>query len=173
MDTVEVGALTVNAGDTGTADAWNLDTKKVATRGERTTGSSTTTSTVGVLRLDDIPLAAGRVYKICTSALNLDTSVDADVVRAEMRYTTDGSTPTTASTAMMLGAMKLAAAAAAQPVVLQRTYSPASAETLSLLMCVNRVSGTGSVSILGDPTFPIQMWVEDGGLDPGDVATEI
>lgn len=165
--------MTVNSGDTGTAAAWILDTKKIATRGERTTGSSTTTTTVGVLRLDDIPLAAGRVYKIYTSPLNLDTSVDADVVRGEMRYTTDGSTPTTSSTAMILGSNKLASAAVSQPVVLQRTYAPAGAETLSLLMCVTRVSGTGNVSIIGDPTFPIQMWVEDGGIDPGDVATEI
>jgi len=145
----------------------------IIARGNRTTSSTTTTTEVGVERLDDIPVYAGRSYKIWTSPLNLDSSVANDVVLAAVRYTTDGSTPSTSST--VLSAIQERCDDATNGPVLPFCcdYSPAADQLLSVLLSVGRVSGTGSVSIIGSATRPINLNVEDMGPDPGDTGVDI
>jgi hypothetical protein len=145
----------------------------IQARGNRTTSSTTTTTEVGVLRLDDIPIYAGRTYRIWTSPLRLDTSVANDVARANIRYTTDGSTPTTSSTVMTNAQALLANIADGDSVDICIDYSPSADELLSLLLCVARQSGTGNISIIAASTTPINMVVEDIGLDPTDTGTDI
>lgn len=145
----------------------------ILARGNRTTSSSTTTTEIGVLRLDDIPIYTGRTYRIWTSPLRMDTSVANDVARAIIRITTDGSTPTTSSAQICAAQTILPDIASGQSVEISMDYSPAADELLSVLLSVSRQSGTGNISIVGGTGIPIDLMVEDIGLDPGDTGVDI
>lgn len=147
----------------------------ILARGRRTTTSTTTTTIVGVLRLDDVPLIGGHVHKIWSSGLAMATTVSGDSIRVDIRYTTDGSTPTTGSAVLPGSAIqgKVNASTIVESAVILTTYTPTSDETFSGLLCVSRVGGTGSVSIFGDTSFSIDVVVEDYGIDSGDVGVDI
>ena len=145
----------------------------IIARGNRTTSSTTTTTEVGVLRLDDIPIYTGRTYRIWTTPLQLDTSVANDVIRANLRITTDGSTPSTSSTVLTWAQSRADDATNPYTHVISVDYSPAADELLSILLTVARTSGTGNVSILAASTAPINLVVEDIGTDPTDTGTDI
>ena len=145
----------------------------IQARGNRTSSSTTTTTEVGVLRVDDVPMYVGRIYKIWTSPLRLDTSVANDVARALIRYTTDGSTPTTSSTTMTTAQSTLANATDGNSVDICIDYTPSADELFSVLLCVARRSGTGNISIDGASTLPINIVVEDGGLDCTDTGVDV
>lgn len=143
-------------------------------RGRRTTstGNVTTTET-GVLRIDSIPVYAGRLYAVRISNLNIDTSVDNDVGRGAVRISTSGSA-TTSST--LLGYTRNTIDNASQsnvhPVVLY--YAPAADATLSVLLTLLRQAGTGNIIIFGSGSGDvIDMVVEDCGPDPGDTGVVI
>lgn len=169
--------MPVSAGQTATAAQWNLDTLggTIIARGRRTSNSSTSSSTTptGVLRLDDIPLTAGRAYMVMTSSLVLHSSTANDVVRAGIYYTTDGSTPTGSSTLMdfVQEAVDITSNPPAQPIVIG--YFPAGTETLSVLLAVSRQTGAGAADLLGSSTFPIDIYVIDRGEDPGSTGTSL
>lgn len=148
-------------------------TRKLVARGRRESNSTATTTEVGVLRIDDVPITGGRAYFVQTSSLVLHSTVPADRVRASIRYTTDGSTPSTSSTLMGIVQEQVDATAnpPAQPALVG--YFPSSDETLSLLLTVSRQAGTGSVDILGSSTFPIEVFLIDMGVDPGDTGVDI
>jgi hypothetical protein len=74
----------------------------VTTWGQRTTTSTSTTTEVGVLRIDSVSLKANRSYRIWTSPLFLLSSTTGDVVTGRIRVNTAG-TATTASTARSCG----------------------------------------------------------------------
>ncbi len=145
----------------------------IIARGNRTTSSTTTTTEQGVLRLDDIPVYAGRTYKIWTTPLQLDTTVANDVVRANIRYTEDGSTPGTSSTVLQWCQSRADDATNPNTVEITQDYSPAADALLSLILTVARTSGTGNVSILAAATSPICLVVEDLGLDSTDTGTDL
>lgn len=169
--------MSVNSGDTGTAAVWNRDTKAIIARGRRVTNStgSASTTLVPVLRLDDIPIKAGRLYRISTAPLGMDGTVAADTIRAAITYTTDASTPTISSTILPGGLVQTGQANAShgEYPVISTTYTPASDETLSLLLSVARQAGTGTVVLLGDSINIIEVTVEDIGVDPGDTGTDL
>src|SRR5688500_5519294 len=76
---------------------WVSVARRVVAWGRRITASpTTTTTTLGVLRLDNVPLKNGRSYTICTGTLHPTSSVTTDNMRLEIRYSTSG-TATTAS----------------------------------------------------------------------------
>ena len=142
-------------------------------RGNRTTSSSTTTTEGGVLRLDDFPMYLGRTYKIWTSPLLMDTSVAADVASSNLRITTDGSTPSTSSTILSSVQAPLANATSGNTVPHSIDYTPTADLLFSVLLTVTRVSGTGNISLVGAATAPINMVIEDIGLDKTDTGTDI
>jgi hypothetical protein len=168
--------MTALAGTTATAAEHNTDTRKIVARGSRATDSSATTGITAVLRLDDIPIIGGRLYEIKTSSLHLDSTVIDDHIEARITYTTDGTTPTSGST-ILPGAKtqgrQSVSASFGEDRVICTLYAPATDETLSLLLCVRRDSGTGSVSIGGLNGWLIDMWVTDMGEDPGNTGTSI
>jgi hypothetical protein len=169
------------AGEILTADKYNSDIDAgpmgVIARGERLTSSSTTTSTGGVLRIDDIPLTAGRAYRINTGPLNGDSSTGTDTVRALIKFTADGSTPTTGSTTLpetTVGGDVDGGGPDSWLIPIIAYYAPAGGdELLSLLLCVQRVTGGGNAYIYGDSTQKIQMVVEDLGANVVDSGTDI
>lgn len=162
------------AGQTLTAGALNLATRRVFARADRSSSSAPTTTTeLGVLRLDDVPLLAGRGYWIRTSNLLLISTVTTDSVAARLRFTTAGSTPNTASPILSALLADVTPSAGQLRTSMQRYYVPTGAETLSVLLTIQRAAGTGSVSIGFAQGLPIDILVEDAGDDPGDGGTDL
>jgi hypothetical protein len=142
--------------------------------GIRTSNSSTTTTEVGVLRVDDIPITGGHRYEIKTNSITLHSTVAADVIRATLRYTTDGSTPSTSSDQLCDAQIDGISNTTWPPTsIAAGTYVPASDETLSVILTVARKTGSGNASLLGDATFPLEILITDLGVDTGDVGTDI
>lgn len=144
----------------------------IVRRGERTTSSSTTTTEAGVLRLA-APVVAGRLYLIPTSSLNLISSVAGDIIQGRLRYTTDGSNPTTSSTLLMSSADTQATFnSEAVPIIAK--YYAATAHTLTVMLSVARIGGTGNCSIAVSTSYPtIDLMVIDQGVDPGDNGVDL
>lgn len=144
----------------------------VLARARRETSSTTTTTEVGVLRLDDVLVYLGRSYRVSWAALG-DSSVANDVIQANARYTTDGSTPTTSSTIMQLTTDLQVNASTSVSLNGEVVYTPTADETLSVLLSAQRTAGTGSVGLIGSATFPIQLVVEDVGPDVTDTGVDV
>lgn len=145
----------------------------ITARARRESNSTTTTTEVGVLRLDDVPIYLGRTWIVKTGALHVDGSVANDVIGAKLRYTTDGTTPTTASTVLASSQELQDNTSLGVDLQMLVTYTPAADETLSILLTVSRISGTGTVGMLADSTRPNEIIVLDAGLDVGDTGVDI
>lgn len=148
-------------------------------RGRRSTSSTTTTTIVGVERLDDYAVVGGRSYNIRVTGLFCLSTVAGDRILVEVRFTTDGSTPTTASPVLAGGQLYQVAAAVSGSAAngdggqIDFEYEPGGSATLSLLVTVSRNSGTGSVSTFSDPTHVLELKIYDSGIGAGDVGTDI
>lgn len=149
----------------------------VIVRGRRTSNATGATSTtlVPFLRLDDVPITAGRLYRIFSSGIALDGSVASDIGQVSVTYTTDGSTPTISSTVLPGGIAKaiIPNTTHAEYVVINTTYTPAANETLSLLFSVSRLVGTGTITPLGLAPDVLELCVVDCGVDPGDTGVDV
>lgn len=170
--TIENGIITVSFLN-ALAEYINAIRTGIIARGRRVTTSSTTTTVVGVLRLDGIPIIGGRTYKISTSCISMQSSVANDIVTSNIRYTTDGSTPTTSSAALGGVSATVTNTSFGIAVPFIGYYYPTSNETLSVLLTVGRTAGTGNVSLGGSAVQPIDLFVEDAGYDTGDVGVDI
>jgi hypothetical protein len=161
-----------DAGDIPSAEDWALATRRAIARGRRTSNSSGTTTEVGVIRLDDVQLKADRLYAIEVCNIILASTVTTDTVAVNVRCTTDGSTPTTAST--NLGFVRADADSPGTSLSLTRFYPAAADDLLSILVTVARAAGTGSVSITANGTVnPLDVVIWDLGDDPGDTGVDI
>lgn len=142
-------------------------------RGRRTTatGNITTTET-GVLRLDGIPIFAGRAYRISTSNINMDTSVAGDIASARIRISTSG-TATTASTQIVQLRNTIDDVANSDVLTLNATHFPAADATLSVLLSAVRVAGTGNIVVFCSGTEILDLVVTDEGLAPSDTGVVI
>lgn len=163
---------TVSWGHLVYSDFQTLDKRKCVARGRRTTNSSTTTTEVGVLRIDSITVTSGRLYGIFTSALILASTIANDTLRAIIRGDTS-TTATTSSTQLDMGQLQQPNTSAPPGSMIVALYPAAATATLSVLLSVARQTGTGNVQILGASTFPIDMWVVDLGPDPGNTGVSI
>jgi hypothetical protein len=168
--------MPIGAGEIVTADQYNRDTEKIIARGRRLTTSGGSTGTaVAVLRLDDVPIAGGYLYGIRTSPRALLCTSTGASCRAQIHYTTDGTTPTTSSTVLPGAVTQSISGAVSQstnsPIL--GLYAPGSAETLSLLLSVIRSAGAGTVTIFADATNTMDLWIENMGIDPGDTGVDL
>lgn len=142
-------------------------------RGNRTTSSSTTTSEVGVLRLDDIPLKAGQLYIIQTSSMFLGSTTSGDGIGATLRYTIDGSTPNP-TTSTRLASIHALAGSSSPALPLIAKYIPGSNLDFSVVLTVVRWSGSGTVSMGTDANHPdIDLMIIAAGAAPADTGTDI
>ena len=144
-------------------------------RYRRSTVSSTSASTtlVSVIRIDDVPILSGRLYRIWYRC-HFDSTVADDQGRAELRYTTDASTPTTSST--LLPGSYAEAVVRTTGTRETRTavcsYTPGANQTLSLILAVSRQAGSGNITLHADASgFDTEVWIEDCGVDPGSSGT--
>lgn len=141
--------------------------------GRRTTASLSTTTEVGVLRLDGLALTAGRQYMISTCPLNMFSTVAGDLIEAAIRVSTVGAATTTSTHLTGLAESAYSGGGSQRTQCLQVTYAPGATGTLSVLLSVARSGGTGSVSIIGSAGYPIELWVEDMGLAAPDSGIDI
>lgn len=140
----------------------------VIARANRSTDSSTTTSEIGVLRLDSIPIVNGVVYKIKSSPMYI-LSTTGDIVNVRFRYSTAGSATTASS---QLGQASQTITNSSQPTsaILSVLYPAATTGSLSVILTVARSSGSGNTKTFGSSEF----WVEVGSIaDPGDTGVDI
>lgn len=141
----------------------------IVKRALRTTNSSTTTSELGVLRLDDVPVLAGRLYKIWTSPLFVVGTVTTDVNGVTLRSNTSGVATTSSNLETQI---QHQVANTSHPPIESSIIMPfvsAVDVTLSVLLSVFRGSGgTGNASLqTGGGIFPMHLVVECIGFDPG------
>lgn len=133
---------------------------KYGFRTSTSTNTATSATAVGVFRLDSISLLSGRAYSIRIPGLHITSTVTTDNMRVEGRFSTSG-TATTASAVMPgLQAFQIFGST----VNLETIYQPGSNQTVSLILCIARDSGSGTVSLYGDASRLYQIIVEDLGL---------
>lgn len=144
--------------------------------GQRTTNSSGTGATeIEVLRLDDVPTRAGIAYQVVVTA-SLDSTVANDAIKVQVRYTTDGSTPTTSSSLLPGSSIQTVQtnASAGETRSSNTIYVPSGDETLSLLLTLQRTVGTGTVIVNADGAgFATSLYVNSLGVSPGDTGVDL
>lgn len=140
-------------------------------RGRRITSSAVAASATaaGVLRVDSIPLLANRSYTITTGTLHPTSSGTTDTIRSEIRFSTTGAA-TTAST-VLPGLQSFTAFGSTT--LLEAEYIPATNQTLSILLCVARFSGTGNCQFYADGTRITELRVIDNGVDVTDTGVDL
>lgn len=168
-------AIVVERAKSGWTD---VDTRsRVLARGRRTTSSNTSTvnaTSVGVLRMPGIPVRANQLYTIATGSLAMHSNASGDNMAALFTYTTDGSTPVATSPALPGGtAYSYSGGAFYLPLTMNVPYVPTVDQTLSLLLCVQRVTGTGGCYIVCDAQRLIDVMVLHHGPDPGNVGVSV
>lgn len=158
------GALTVVGTVTGPL------ARGVVAWGRRTTISSTSTSSaaLGVLRLS-AAVKLGRAYVIETGTLHPTSSVNTDVIRMEIRYSTTGTATT--SDPVLVGAQ--AFELFGNTSMLRCIYVPVADQTLSLLFCFARETGSGNGQMYADGTRITEMKVTDDGPAVSNTGTAI
>jgi hypothetical protein len=162
------------AGQVPTADELN-DVIRQMYRHRRTTASTGSTGTeVSVARIDNIPVFAGRLYEARCVSVNIDSSVANDVAHVRFRISTSG-VATTASTQLGGGLRVVIVNATFSPIVPFSMLHPVTSDgTLSVLLTIQRVAGSGTVVLSGDagPNF-IDFLFEDLGEDPGSSGVDL
>lgn len=171
--------MTVLAGQVLPASMWNLELLPgtVIARGRRASSSSAATSStaVAVLRVDNVDLIAGRLYRIHTSSILPDGTTSTDVCRIQIHYSSSGAATTSSS--ILPGAvqeMQVGNVTNSSGMDIETCYTPASNETGSFLLAFRLVQGTGSTILFADgTTITIDIYITDCGVDPGDTGTDL
>lgn len=162
------------SGQTLTAYDLNLATRKVFARAARDSNTATTTTTeLGVLRLNNVAMLGGRGYWISSSNFICDSTVVGDFMSVKIRYTIDGTTPGLSSPILAQTTGYCQGAAGQDCPDIRRYYAVGSNLTLSMLLTIVRVTGTGNVNLALANSNPIDMEIEDAGDDPGDTGVDL
>lgn len=120
---------------------------------------------IGVIRIDNIAFKAGIHYTIETNALALNV-VSGELGVAKFRLATGGVIATTASAqigAAQGGASSATLAALVNSPIMVAEYLPGADTVGSVLLTLDRQSGTGDVFMLGSATQPIIVMVKAWG----------
>lgn len=143
----------------------------VLQRGNRITpGTTTTTAMQGFHQSGGMNLTLGRLYEINFGTVNPQSTVATDAVDIQVRFTTNNTTPTTSSPVMPGSEFfcRPTAANSSETNTLKFTYTPTGAnEVLFMLLCYNRIAGTGNVNMFASASSRYEQFVKDIGLDPG------
>ena len=151
--------------------------KGIVARQRRTTSSSNATNAtgVGVVRLDGVAVTSGRAYHIYTGGLTLVGSATGLTVKAVLTHDTTGASATTSSTVLGGGVRDvLSGTGGSAPIrPLSETFYPSSTGSLSVLLLVALALGSGTASLFGSGTSPIDLIIADEGVDPGNTGVNI
>lgn len=138
--------------------------------GQRTSDKSGT-SEVGVLRLDSITCQTGYRYLIQTCPLRINV-VSGETGAARLRYSTSGNAGTSDTQITMAESNASSSFAPNNSHSLNATLAPGTV-TLSVLLSLVRTGGSGTVTMTGSATQPIELWVTMAGPDPTDTGVDI
>lgn len=143
-------------------------------RGERETASTASGAPQGVLRKDGMALTGGRRYRIATSSLTLLQSVSGDTSQVVLSMDTTGASATTASTVYAVHRDTNSSTSLGAGCKLEFYYTPASNQTVSVILWTDVISGAGTVrlSVL-TVNDSIQLEIFDCGVDPGDTGVDL
>lgn len=142
-------------------------------RGRRTTVPATVNLTeTGILRIDNIPVRAGCIYNISTAELNLDVDSNNTIAVGRIRQfyqATSGGVCTVGNgTLVSLNRMTQPNAAQSNVTTMNGIYIATADGFISALFTIVVQSGSGGITFFAAPTEPFDMFVQFGGIDPGD-----
>lgn len=149
------------SGEVITASKLNAVITQFVGYGERTTpstGSSSATA-VGVLRVSNVDLVAGRAYWIGYSCHPDDATV-ADVCRTEVRYSTAGDAVVGST---LVFKTRVFNPVSAGPRHFMVVFFPAVTGTYSFLLCQARNSGVGSTNLFCDADRATELFIANVG----------
>lgn len=155
-----------------------ISQQKVLARGRRTTAKTGITNTeVGLLRLDNVPVLAGYMYRISSGPVNMDinpnsTGVAADSFSLQYRVQFSSTYPGTpaVNTSSFLGRIRVTVIDEAQGPVLpgQVFYYADTDGWCSFWLGGVRSGGSKTYQVFADASNPLDLTVEFAGEDPGD-----
>lgn len=164
----------VNTYYTYNGTAWvPLIAGQVIARGSRSTASTAAAGAQGVLRVDNIPLLAGRHYHIRTNSLTITSSVAADRVGCRLSLNTAGIATTASTVWAQANSPAIDSTGSGVDANLDFNYTPGVNETASVLLWTTRLTGTGNASLLVTASVTIDLEIIDHGVDPGDTGVDI
>lgn len=147
---------------------------RVLARARRESNSTgTTTTEIGVLRLDGIPIKAGWEYEVSVAPVGINSTVANDLLIVNLRASTAGAATTASTVIRGMAEAAYSAGGSQRAQGFSVLYDSTVDGTLSVLLSVVRFSGTGTVSLGASAAAPMLMWVRSGGEDPGDTGTEL
>ncbi len=132
---------------------------------------TTLASSSAIASLANIPVTAGRLYRVYTSSLLVysNGATTMAVAQAAVTYTTDGTAPSASSALLKQDDVQVGIGGSPATLAISVSYAPTVTGLLGLLLSYFMpVTGGGtSVGISGTATAPIELVVEDIGVDPG------
>jgi hypothetical protein len=138
---------------------------------DRQTDSSSTTGETEVLRLPVGAIPAGQALHILTSSLRVFSDAN-DVAICAIRYTADGTTPSTTSAILGTAITRPANVLYPESKAINAVHAPGTAQTLTLLLTVSRYVGSGNVKLHGGAAYPICIWVFAAGTSVSDTGVD-
>jgi hypothetical protein len=147
---------------------------RIVARASRTTQVTTTSGPTerGVLWLP-VSLRANRLYRISAVAVAWGSANNA-YTELKLRHTTNGTVPTTASTQIAQAANPLPIAGIGFAVRVDGTFGVGGADLPNFRLLLTYGGSAGNnATMYGSPSAPIQVLVEDVGVDPGVVGTNL
>jgi hypothetical protein len=132
---------------------------------------------VGVIRLDDVPVLAGYMYRISSGPVNLDINPNVAAVKADsfalqyrVQYSATFPGTPAVNTSAFLGRIRISVTDEAQgPVLPGQVFYYATADGYaSFWLGAARVSGAATWQVYADAGNPLDLTVEFAGGDPGD-----
>lgn len=142
----------------------------IVKRAIRTTAPPSTLATTAgaaqpVMSLDAHVLA-GRCYRV--SVLNIGVYGNgAATVEVHLTYTTNGTVASTASTVLKATDVQVVTGDIPNEANLGATYAPTADGPLSVLLSYFCAVGATTVFMIGSAAWPIEILIEDIGVDPG------
>lgn len=152
---------------TGNVNISGYGPGRIRARGNRTTDPGGITGEVGVLRLDSIAYPANHLF-LFQAVMRPYSSVSTDSYAMRLRMNTAG-VATTGSSQFAHVEQRSHYTGVAWGI-----YQNAGAQTLSVLLSLNRAAGTGTFNANGDSSIGgINLVVWDLGVDVGDTGVDI
>lgn len=147
----------------------------------RTTNGTATSATTAAtaqpyMRITGIPILANRLYRIAAYNLGVFGS-GYGRAQAGIYITTNNTTPTTSSSVIKQAAMEMSNTGFVESLSMEAHYSPAANQTLGVLLAYWYVdpppAGVITVTGYAAADWPVDLVVEDLGVDPGATGTNL
>lgn len=129
----------------------------------RDTSSTSAAGATGVLRLDGVPVYAGRRYEISTNSLVLLNTVAVSMSSARLAYDDTGAVATSASTPLPINNQYIHTINNGASAVAKGMYEATTDTTLSVLLFTLTVTGAGLTRAFTTGGWLIELWINDMG----------